>query len=69
MPLDVKRVNRLLRDRNIGRLEIKKRGVPHDPEDLRRRLALRGDEQAVLILAPAGRSATAILARRCHALH
>ncbi len=65
MPLDVKRLARNLRDRNIGRLEIKKRGVPHDPETLRRRLTLRGELPAVLILASIGRSATAILARRC----
>ena len=65
MPLDVKRLARHLRDRNIGRLEIKKRGVPHDPETLRRRLALRGELPGVLILASVGRSATAILARRC----
>ncbi len=65
MPLDGKRLARHLRDRNIGRLEIKKRGVSHDPETLRRRLALRGELPAVLILASIGRSATAILARRC----
>lgn len=65
MPLDVKRLARHLRDRNIGRLEIKKRGLPHDPETLRRRLALRGELPGVLILASIGRSATAILARRC----
>jgi SAM-dependent methyltransferase len=67
LPLDVKRLARMLRERHVGRLEIKKRGVPLDPEALRRRLNLRGDEAAVVILAPQGRSTTAIIARRCAA--
>ncbi|MCR4415284.1 MAG: class I SAM-dependent methyltransferase [Thermoguttaceae bacterium] len=64
LPFDLKRLKSVLRARGIGRLEIKKRGVSEDPESLRRRLALRGDLAAVLVLARVGRSVTAIVARR-----
>jgi hypothetical protein len=66
LPFDRKRLKRLLESRGIGRLEIKKRGVRDDPEPLRRRLRLRGDDSAVLLLAPLGRTVAAILARRTH---
>lgn len=36
--------------RNIGRLTIKKRGVDIVPEQLRKRLALTGDEEATIVL-------------------
>ena len=64
LPLDLKRVKALLRERNIGRLEIKKRGVDLDPEALRRRLGLRGEESATLIVTNVGGRVTAIRARR-----
>ncbi len=64
LPLDKKRLRRLLADRGIGRLEIKKRGLTIDPEKLRRELRLKGDAAAVLILARRGASASAIIARR-----
>jgi hypothetical protein len=64
LPLDLRRLKTLLRDRGIGQLEIKKRAVPQEPEELRRRLALRGDGSAVLLITPIGGSTTAILARR-----
>jgi len=64
LPLDKKRLKRLLAERGIGRLEIKKRGLTIDPERLRRELRLKGDAAAVLILARRGASASAIIARR-----
>jgi hypothetical protein len=64
LPLDLKRLRRLIEARGIGRLEIKKRGVPIRPEDLRRRLRLRGPDAAVLLIAPVAGRVTAILARR-----
>jgi predicted RNA methylase len=64
LPFDERRLKRLLRERGIGRLEIKKRGVDEDPQQLRRRLDLRGDAAAVLLLSPLGSNVVAILARR-----
>ena len=39
-----------LRRRDVGRLTIKKRGVDVVPEQLRRRLALRGSQEATVVL-------------------
>lgn len=50
LPTDTKKLARALRERNIGTLEIKKRGVDIDPAMLRTRLALRGDESATLLI-------------------
>jgi hypothetical protein len=64
LPFDLKRLKRLLRERGIERLEIKKRGPTETPETIRRRLDLRGDEEAALVVTAIGRSVRAILARR-----
>nr|WP_157312289.1 class I SAM-dependent methyltransferase [Microbacterium sp. MAH-37] len=59
-----KTINTALRAHDIGRLEIKKRGMDIDPAVFRRKLALKGSQEATLILTrtPAGR--IAILADR-----
>jgi SAM-dependent methyltransferase len=64
LPLDERRIARVLRERGIGRLEIKKRGVDVDPAAFRKKLAPRGDGEATLILAPVAGRRTAILATR-----
>jgi hypothetical protein len=64
LPFRVKSLASLLRARNIGQLEIKKRGVALDPAELRRQLRLKGDEAATLLLAPIAKRVTAVLARR-----
>jgi hypothetical protein len=64
LPFDVKRLKRHLRERGIGRLEVKKRGVDVDPEIVRRRLQGKGDSAATLILARLRKQVRAILARR-----
>jgi hypothetical protein len=50
LPFQEKQLRAALRERGIGTLTIKKRGVQVTPEVLRKRLALRGDEQATLVL-------------------
>lgn len=50
LPASEARLKKALRERGIGRLEIKKRGMDVDPAQLRKRLALRGDSEATLIL-------------------
>ncbi|MEJ2577867.1 MAG: class I SAM-dependent methyltransferase [Kineosporiaceae bacterium] len=49
-PFQLKRLRTWLRDRGIGRLEIKKRGTAVEPEQLRRQLRLTGSEEATLVL-------------------
>jgi hypothetical protein len=64
LPFDIKRLKALLRQRRIGRLEIKQRGVGTNPDQLRQQLHLAGDEMATLILVRRGKSVTALLAQR-----
>jgi len=65
LAMDLKRVKAALRRRSVGRLEIKVRGIDLHPEKLRRALRLKGDQSAVLLVSPVGRSVRALLARRC----
>jgi hypothetical protein len=64
LPFDVKRLKRHLRERGIGRLEVKKRGVDVDPQRVRRQLQVEGDVSATLLLAPLAGRVQAIVARR-----
>jgi hypothetical protein len=64
LPSDVKKLARALRERGIGTLEIKKRGVDVDPAALRTRLRLAGPESATLLLTRMGGTRLAILADR-----
>jgi hypothetical protein len=64
MPLDVKTLKRELAARDIGTLEIKKRGVDIDPAEFRRKLSLAGDASATLVLTRIAGSRTAILVER-----
>lgn len=64
MPMDVKKIKACLRRRGIGELEIKKRGIDVDPQNLKRRLRVPGDAAATLLITPAKSGAVAILARR-----
>ncbi|HXT58789.1 MAG TPA: hypothetical protein VN699_09135 [Pirellulales bacterium] len=66
LPFDVKRLKSLLRERRCGRLEIKKRGVPHDPEQVRRQLRVPGDDAATVFITRVRDAVTAIVARRLH---
>jgi SAM-dependent methyltransferase len=61
LPYREKQLRYALRDRNIGTLTIKKRGVDVSPEQLRQRLALRGDETATIVLTRVAGEGTALL--------
>ena len=63
LPYHEKQLKAALRARGIGRLTIKKRGVDVVPEQLRRRLDLRGDEQATLVMTRVLGKGTALLVR------
>ena len=64
LPFDLKRVRAAVRAGNIGRLEIKVRGVDQDPAELRRRLRAAGDGEATLLVTRLEARVVAILARR-----
>ncbi len=49
-PFQLKRLRHYLRERNIGRVTIKKRGSPLEPDELRKQLRLNGTEEAILFL-------------------
>jgi len=64
LPTDVKQLARALKSRDIGTLEIKKRGVDVDPAVLRRKLKLTGSGSATLFLTRRGDTRIAVLADR-----
>ncbi|MFZ8758417.1 THUMP-like domain-containing protein [Microbacterium sp. HMH0099] len=64
LPADPKKLAQALRARGIGTLEIKKRGVDVDPAVLRKKLSLKGDESATLLLTRVGSRRLALLADR-----
>jgi SAM-dependent methyltransferase len=63
LPYREKALRAALRERNIGRLTIKKRGVDVVPEHLRKRLTLSGDEEAVIVLTRVAGEGTCLLVR------
>ncbi|WP_144719900.1 class I SAM-dependent methyltransferase [Agrococcus jejuensis] len=64
LPLDEKAIQREVRARGIGTLEVKKRGADVDPDRLRRRLRLDGDAAATLVATRIDGRHRAILAER-----
>jgi predicted RNA methylase len=50
LPHREKQLRAALRQRGVGRLTIKKRGVTLVPDELRKRLALSGDDEATIVL-------------------
>jgi hypothetical protein len=64
LPFDRKRLKALLRERRIGRVEIKKRGIDANIEQLRRELQTAGDHAATVLLTPLNGQSVAILAKR-----
>ena len=64
MPFDQKQLKAWCREHQIGRLEVKKRGVELDPEALRKAIIADGEAAATLIVTPLGKSTRAIAARR-----
>src|SRR4051794_6227592 len=61
LPYKEKALRAALRQRGVGRLTVKKRGVAVVPDELRRRRALRGDREATLVLTRVAGKGTALL--------
>ncbi len=66
LPFNERDLKRTLRERGIGTLEIKKRGVDVDPATLRKRLSLSGQASATLLLTRVAGKHTALLVERIH---
>ena len=64
LPYSVKRLRAELRRREVGIVEIKKRGVDIDPAALRRELKPAGPNSLTVLLARVGERRLAILAER-----
>jgi hypothetical protein len=64
LPLDERQLKAWLRQRGIGRLEVKKRGCDVEPEKLRKKLGGQGDESTTLLICPLAGKIQAIVARR-----
>jgi len=64
LPYATKVLRRWVRERGVGTLEIKKRGVDVDPAELRRRLRPAGAASATLVLSRTPRGAVALAVRR-----
>ncbi|GAW51568.1 MULTISPECIES: class I SAM-dependent methyltransferase [unclassified Nocardioides] len=63
LPYREKALRAALRERGIGSLTIKKRGVDIVPEELRKRLALVGDDEATIVLTRVAGRGTVLLVR------
>lgn len=61
LPYREKQLRAALRERSIGRLTIKKRGVDVVPEQLRKRLDLSGSEEGTVVLTRVAGRGTALL--------
>lgn len=64
VPYSAKNLQALIREADLGTLEIKKRGIDVDPAALRKTLPLQGTGTATLILTRVAGAKTAILADR-----
>lgn len=63
LPLDIKAINKYVLEHQIGILEIKKRGVDVTPEELRKKLKLKGPGAATLIVTRVAGARKAIIAQ------
>jgi hypothetical protein len=63
LPIALKKLRAALRARDVGALQILKRGSAHDVEDLRRQLRLSGSRDAVLALTRIAGEPAALLLR------
>jgi hypothetical protein len=64
LPYREKQLRAALRERGVGRLTIKKRGVDVVPDELRRRLDLSGEAEATIVLTRVAGHGTCLLVQR-----
>ena len=64
-PFSLKRLRAYLHVRRVGRVTVKKRGSPLQPEELIHKLRLEGEEERVLFLTHVRGRAVVIVAMEC----
>jgi hypothetical protein len=64
LPYRTAAVRGVLQSHGIGTIEVKKRGVDHDPEKIRRELAGPGAGEGTVMVTRLGPKVVAIIARR-----
>lgn len=62
-PYGNKRLQKALTDRDVGRVIIKKRGFPQEPDEVRKQLKLRGSQEMIVVLARIGKGHEVFLCR------
>lgn len=62
---DQRKLRAYCRERTIGRLDVKKRGVDIDPARVRREIIAAGDDSAVIFVTKIAGNVRAIVAERC----
>jgi hypothetical protein len=60
-PFQLKRLRHYLRERQVGRVTIKKRGSPLDPDQLRTQLRLTGYNHRIIFLTQVGGEPTVLI--------
>jgi len=63
LPFSLKGLRRLLRERDVGVVTVKKRGSPIEPETLRRQLRLSGSSHVVIVVTRIADAPTVLLCR------
>jgi len=63
LPFQLKALRAYLRDRDVGRLTIKKRGVAIEPEQLRKQLRPTGDNEATIAITRVSGQQTVLVLR------
>ncbi|MEU3219868.1 methyltransferase domain-containing protein [Streptomyces sp. NPDC006971] len=63
LPFNMKKLKALLREREVGVLTVKKRGSAVEPEELRRRMKLRGPNAATVFLTRVAGAPTMLIGR------
>jgi hypothetical protein len=63
LPFNLKALRRLLQERDVGSVTVKKRGSPITPEELTRQLRLAGRHHQILVLTQVANAPTVLLCR------
>jgi hypothetical protein len=64
-PYHLRTLQRALKERNVGRVIIKKRGFPQEPDEIRKQLKLSGEAEITVVLTRIGVQHQALLCEPC----